>query len=299
MCPACVLERGPPRARETEGGSLRERESPGLRLVPAASSGPPSPGHLSTRGAGLLPSTQSRGAPGPPSSQPGREPGSSPCECGPQGPAHLGGGTTPLPVRVQSWELRKLNRPVVRASLCHRCLHLLMQGRVWSPAQESREVASLSLWAGRGVTGEVPPENPGWEPASEDQAGSPEPCVRVLPGPSKDASSPAEEACWPQGPADVMLLQRGVRTPEPGGAVETGCPSCWLDSCSQHASSIRPSQTRPHGWASASRDKLWVQQGGGACSVLQLDTGPAEAGLGGHVGNYFRNGRAQVLCSDG
>lgn len=167
-----------------------------------------------------------------------------------------------------------------------------MQGHVWGPAQESREAASLSLWAGRGATGEVPPENPGWEPAPEGQAGFPEPCLRVLPGPSKDASSPPEEACWPQGPADVMLLQTGVRTPETGGAMETGCPSCRLDSCGQHASSVRPSQTRPHGWASASRDKLWVQQGGGACSVLQLDTGPAEAGLGGHVGNYFRNGRA-------
>lgn len=197
----------------------------------------------------------------------------SPDECRPQGPTRLGGGTTPLPVHVQSWELRKLNWPLVRVSLSVTDV-FTYSCKVMSGAQHSRAVKGPLSPSEGGATGEVPPQNLGCEPALEAQAGSPEPCLRVLPGPSKEASSPPEEAHWPQGPADVMLLlQMGVRTPETGGAMETGCLSCWLDSCGQHASSFRPSQTRPHGWASASREKLWGQQGGGACSVLQLDTG--------------------------
>lgn len=42
----------------------------------------------------------------------------------------------------------------------------------------------------------------------------------------------------------MLLLQTGVRTPETGGAMETGLLSCWLDSDGEHASSFRPSQTR-------------------------------------------------------
>ena len=130
------------------------------------------------------------------------------------------------------------------------------------------------------MTGEVPPQNPGCEPALEAQAGSPEPCLRVLPGPSKEASSPPEEAHWSQGPADVMLLlQTGVRMPETGGAMETGCLSCRLDSCGQHASSFRPSQTRPHGWASASREKLWGQQGEGHAQLCNWTHGLLRLGL--------------------
>ena len=113
-------------ARKQGGGGLHESaRAPGSPSCLPGPLGPPSPGPVSAGEAGPLPSTQSPQAPGPPSSQPHGEPGSSPHECGPQGPTHLGGGTTPLRVCVQSWESRKLNWPVVHASLHHRRLHLL------------------------------------------------------------------------------------------------------------------------------------------------------------------------------
>lgn len=151
--------------------------------------GPPSQGRLSAGEAGSLPSTQSPQAPGPPSSQPRGEPGSSPHECGPQGPTHLGGSTTPLRVCVQSWESRKLNWPVVHASLHHRCLHLLTQGHIWSPAQESSGGVCLTLW---GVTGQAPPQNPGCEPISvscQDLPKKPAPLQRRPAGPKGQQTS--------------------------------------------------------------------------------------------------------------
>lgn len=158
-------------------------------LGPLGPLGPPSLGRVSAGEAGPLPSTQSPQAAGPPSSQPHGEPSSSPHECGPQGPIHLGGGTTPLQVCVQSWESRKLNWPVVHASLHHRRLHLLTQGHIWSPAQESSGGASLTLL---GAMGQEPPQNLGCEPVSvscQDLPKKPAPLQRRPAGPKGQLTS--------------------------------------------------------------------------------------------------------------